>query len=905
MITDDVFASFLHCERKAFLRESGALGDASDFETAQLHLEQAYFPQALEKSLAAFSEQDVLHTPPYLDVAIKTGPKAIVNAVVAANGVSSQIHVLELISGPAHSDAAVYSPILFMPNERVSRADKLRLVFKALVLSSVQGVLPPLGKIVYGNCYKVLKCHIEPLVGEVRKLVAKIQQTQAKTTAPRVTLNRHCNICEFQAECQRLAEETDDLSLLRGMPEKEIQKQRNRGITTVTQFAYTYRPARRGKRKTETARKHDHALQAVALRDKKVFVLDSPKIPHSTVALYLDVESIPDRGFDYLIGLVAAVGDRTTTYSFWADNQTQTKAIWDACSHVINSFDDYTLYHYGKYEQRFFDRMSERADVEAAATIDRIRARSCNVLAAIYSHIYFPTHYNGLKDIAAFLGATWTAGNASGIQSMAWRFAWEASRNDIFKQQLLRYNLDDCLALQRVTEFILSLCAGVKHPVVATSPDRRQVSGFHFGKTQFFCPELDHINTCAYSDYQREKVYFRTSPDVRKSLNRQKRADKRRLRIDKEITGGKPDVCPECGGARVVVWAGEVNHKVLCDLKFTRSGVKRWIVKHTSGRFRCRDCRKTFFADGYRNLSPRWGNSLSSWVVHQHVALRQSYHDIRTTLSDLFAFSVSNTFLTRITLWAAERYKDTYNRMKDKLRQGVLINADETKVTVRNNTGYVWAFTNLEEVVFVYTPTREGSILEDMLQGFDGILVSDFYAAYDSAQCPQQKCLIHLIRDINNDVFRNPFDAELKRLAQMLVTVLKPIIDTIDRYGLKQCHLNKHKESVANYFASLSAQAFASEVAKQYQKRMQRYQDKLFVFLDHDGIPWNNNNAENAIKGFASRRRLLGASSTERGLQNYLVFLSIYQTCRRKNLSFLRFLLSGKRDVDAFANETS
>ena len=57
-----------------------------------------------------------------------------------------------------------------------------------------------------------------------------------------------------------------------------------------------------------------------------------------------------------------------------------------------------------------------------------------------------------------------------------------------------------------------------------------------------------------------------------------------------------------------------------------------------------------------------------------------------------------------------------------------------------------------------------------------------------------------------------------------------------------------------------------------------------------------------SIKLFASRRRILGTSSTEKGLRDYLVFLSIYQTCRRKNLSFLRFLGSGKLDIDAFAD---
>ena len=60
--------------------------------------------------------------------------------------------------------------------------------------------------------------------------------------------------------------------------------------------------------------------------------------------------------------------------------------------------------------------------------------------------------------------------------------------------------------------------------------------------------------------------------------------------------------------------------------------------------------------------------------------------------------------------------------------------------------------------------------------------------------------------------------------------------------------------------------------------------------------------AQNAIKRFASRRKIMGASFTEKGLKDYLVFLSIYQTCRHKGLSFLRFLRSGTFDIDAFAD---
>jgi len=320
--------------------------------------------------------------------------------------------------------------------------------------------------------------------------------------------------------------------------------------------------------------------------------------------------------------------------------------------------------------------------------------------------------------------------------------------------------------------------------------------------------------------------------------------------------------------------------------------------------YQCEHCKKTFMSTQYRALDGRPGNNLCSWAIYQHVALRVSYVAIAQSLNDLFGFSVRPGFFNRIKPFMADKHQATVDRLKNKLRRGKLIHADESKAVVKSQSGYVWAFTNMEEVVYIYAPSREGTILEEILRGFAGVLVSDFYSAYDAPKCPQQKCWIHLMRDVNDDLFHNPFDEALKQLAQKLVGLLKPIIDTIDKFGLTERHLHKHKDDVERFFRFLATQSYQSELARKYQKRLNKYRDKLFVFLDYDGVPWNNNNAKNAIKLFASRRRILGTSSTEKGLQDYLIFLSIYQTCRNKNLSFLRFLRSGKLDVDAFADGT-
>jgi hypothetical protein len=125
----------------------------------------------------------------------------------------------------------------------------------------------------------------------------------------------------------------------------------------------------------------------------------------------------------------------------------------------------------------------------------------------------------------------------------------------------------------------------------------------------------------------------------------------------------------------------------------------------------------------------------------------------------------------------------------------------------------VWVLTNLKEVAYILAGSREGEIIQELLKDFHGVLVSDFYAAYDSINCPQQKCLIHLMRDLNDGILNNPFDADMKSIAVGFAGLLKPIVDTIDQRGLRKRYLRKHLVAVKQFYGFLDRTDFKSESA--------------------------------------------------------------------------------------------
>jgi len=210
---------------------------------------------------------------------------------------------------------------------------------------------------------------------------------------------------------------------LRSLGVKEIKNYARKGILTVTQLAQLSGPEE-NEAGSPKQQKRYHALQALAIRDKRIYVFGTPELKVSPVAIYLDVESTYEQGAVYLIGMIVVENGSETRYSLWADNQNQEQHIFEQFLAIVNQYADFSIFCYGGYEKEFLKRMGNV--LTDKNLVDNVLSRLVNTLSLIYSHIYFPTYSNGLKDIGRCLGFSWTEADASGIQSMVWRSRWES-----------------------------------------------------------------------------------------------------------------------------------------------------------------------------------------------------------------------------------------------------------------------------------------------------------------------------------------------------------------------------------------------------------------------------------------------------------------------------------------------
>src|SRR5262249_51961032 len=157
---------------------------------------------------------------------------------------------------------------------------------------------------------------------------------------PPLVLNDHCQVCEFRQRCLEEAKRKDDISLLRGLNERAIKKLKKRGITTVTQLSYMFRPRKEKKREVKNRRPHSFGLQALAIRDGKTYVYGTLELPTRPVRIYLDVEGDPERNFVYLIGMIIDRGGQEEQYSFWADDPVGEERIFQEFLDVVGRYED-------------------------------------------------------------------------------------------------------------------------------------------------------------------------------------------------------------------------------------------------------------------------------------------------------------------------------------------------------------------------------------------------------------------------------------------------------------------------------------------------------------------------------------------------------------------------------------
>ena len=565
-ITAAVFSAFLKCPTKAHLVAIGEPAPSAFFADIEAHNLSIYKAAAQRQLPIGAGSAEFLDFGQQWRSPDHESITHYVDCDTAIYDFAPRLHTPRGRKPLESSPSGTFVPVRLIPWDKPDLSDSLLVCFGALALSQATGILADTGTLIYGNGYRRKTVKIGNHVARARQIIDTIGTAYRDRKQPPLVLNRHCAVCDFQSSCRDLAIERDDLSLLTAMTGKERAKCNAKGISTITQLSYGYRPRRRKRtrpdaerstkttKRTAPAARNDHKLKALAVKKRQIHVVGTPSLKFAGVPTFLDVEGMPDRNFYYLIGLRFECDGEPVERSFWADGLDGERVMWENCLRTLKAIGNAQIVSYGAYELRFLKLMIERYspapdDVEL---VRRMIEKSVNLLGCIYGKIYFPTFSNGLKDVGRYLGFEWTWPLGSGAAAPLLRRGWELCADDGLKRELIGYNMDDCRAAATVADALVRICGDGASGLNEVGVDLLEV-GFQrtYGKLDSILPEFEKINNAAYWDYQRSKVYARTDKTiwqtVQKSLKRSKY-----VTIQKEVAVGViPDTCPKCNAAEL------------------------------------------------------------------------------------------------------------------------------------------------------------------------------------------------------------------------------------------------------------------------------------------------------------------------------------------------------------------
>jgi predicted RecB family nuclease len=574
---------------------------------------------------------------PFSSLAISKGADIITDVNLSVDLLSISDATLAKVVNVICPDEPLYEPIIFSSEHKIQTVDKVELSFIGYTLSKFFNYLPDTGHVVLVDG-RAITVKLSENIKKCQPSITLLQELITQPCVlPPVCLNKHCPYCEFQNVCKESAIQEDSLSLLGGITKKQILKFEKKGIFTVKQLSFLYRPRKRGRRSRLERVAHKYELQALALRTGNNYIQDKPiEIPKHEVEIFIDFECIPDESFFYLFGVVVYQADKQDNFQFWANTKNDEESAWKDFISVIEQYGNCPLFHYGSFENKAILKLGERFGTPTKTIIERL----LNVNTYIYGRLYFPVYSNSLKDICNYLGLSWSSPNASGLQSIVWRHEYDQSKDNSYRELLQTYNLEDCQNLKGLTDHLRLIAADAAHSEHVRFADKE--GGSMPESASNLSKQLSNILLSAYGAYEQKKITLKNKGNVTtltndSSDNKKKRPISQSRKVNKIIHVRRGRTCPNHPGRKLKPTQIEAKQTIF-DLKFTSRGVKKEITQYIGMKGRCYICQHSFSPPQIRKLGAgnMYGHGFIAWVSYQRLAMRLPLNKIVQLVEDSF-----------------------------------------------------------------------------------------------------------------------------------------------------------------------------------------------------------------------------------------------------------------------------
>jgi transposase len=371
--------------------------------------------------------------------------------------------------------------------------------------------------------------------------------------------------------------------------------------------------------------------------------------------------------------------------------------------------------------------------------------------------------------------------------------------------------------------------------------------------------------------------------------------------IDNHQTHQLP-ACPHCGGT--LTRTGRKRTRIVEDIP---DDLKPIATEHTIHRDWCPCCKKRVEPEVPGALPGcTLGNrtvALSAWL---HYGLGVTTRQIVDVFNGHLKLTLTDGGLTQMWHRLACVFGPWYEQIHRHCLDAGVLHADETGWRVEGQTWWLWCFATTDATLYLIDESRGHAALDQFfVEEFDGVLVSDFWAAYDAVGRTKQKCWPHLLRELKEveESSGNGGDwpAFAKRLRRVYADAIRlesgrGVMPSAE-HGMKLARLHGR-------ISGLGTEAWTNPHAQRLGKRLHKYGGELLTFVEFEGVPSSNNHAEREVRPAVLMRKASYGNQSERGAATRGILMSVLRTLKKRGPDPLTTILEALHCYTASATLT-
>ena len=309
----------------------------------------------------------------------------------------------------------------------------------------------------------------------------------------------------------------------------------------------------------------------------------------------------------------------------------------------------------------------------------------------------------------------------------------------------------------------------------------------------------------------------------------------------------------------------------------------------------CRRCRTRHVAE-----LPSWvprgqmDAGLISWITLLSGQYQVTTRALQSLLREQWGLSFSLGAISQAQRPVNDWLEPIYAQIGEVVRQAKVAHADETTHYRGGERRWLWVLCIPTAVYFLTHYSRGKGAAQELLQHFEGILISDRHGGYNDYPIERrQLCWAHILRNLECIAGRS---GRAGKLGRRLVRLAQLTIRLEHRWrvgGYASILYEQRLHRLRAWFRrelEQGARAHGNSRTGNQCSKLLREESMLWTFLSHPGIPLTNNAAERALRPYVIWRKISFFSQSYRGDQFRPLILSITETCKRLQVGAYQIL---------------